>query len=95
MFNLIAKLTGTDVATELNLKTTIEGMMVSTVKLPMEHWGGMWYETCAFLPGDSDVIDRYKTEAEARAGHAKYVAMLEQWVAENHNGTMEELLAIE
>lgn len=91
MFNLIAKLTGTDVSKDLNLKTTIDGMMVSTVKLPMEHWGGMWFETCAFLPGDSDVIDRYQTEAEARIGHAKYVAMLEQWVAEKHTGTILEL----
>lgn len=91
MFNLFAKLSGTDVAKDLNLKTTIDGMLVSTVKLPMEHWGGMWFETCAFLPGDSDVIDRYQTEAEARAGHAKYVAMLEQWVAEKHTGTILEL----
>ena len=91
MFNLIAKLSGTDVAKDLNLKTTIDGMMVSTVKLPMEHWGGMWFETCAFLPGDSDVIDRYQTEAEARIGHAKYVAMLERWVSEKHTGTILEL----
>ena len=38
MFKLIAKLAGTDVTKDLNLKTTIDGMMISTVKLPIEHW---------------------------------------------------------
>ncbi len=70
MFKFLTKQAGTAVTKDLNLKTTIEGMMVSTVKLPMEHWGGMWYETCAFLGGDSDIVDRYATEGDAIAGHA-------------------------
>ena len=91
MFALPSFFKSNSVTTDLNLKDTLEGMMVSTVKLPMEHWGGMWYETCAFLQGDSDVIERYVTEAEARIGHAKYVAQLEQWVREKRCGTILEL----
>lgn len=46
---------------------------VSTIKLPVIH-GTNWYETCLFTEGDSDVTRRYKTLAEAVAGHQEECA---------------------
>jgi hypothetical protein len=64
-------------------ETTLpDGKWISTVLLPIEHPGGMWFETMVFATqgAGSDDLDcvRYRTEEEARAGHADVVA---EWMA--------------
>lgn len=74
----------------LNLKTYIDGHCVSTVLLSIEHsWdgedGGYFYETYIFASSDGKTITnwleewgtRYKTETEAREGHAHVCAAVE------------------
>lgn len=68
----------------LVLKTDVGKSRVSTVRLPdvvfhvhQLELGGGW-ETCLFLEGGSEVVERYKTEEDARAGHAKWVAHCEK-----------------
>ena len=72
----------------LNLKAyvNLDGKQycVSTVGLTIEHYGGTWFETMVFASEDLKITDyaerfcdRYKTEAEAQAGHAKTVLLLE------------------
>ena len=55
-------------------------LTVSTVQLGVEHAGGMWFETMVFdhaASGWEDLYcDRYATEPEAKAGHARVVAAL-------------------
>ena len=45
------------------------GTWVSAVFLGLEHPNGMWFET---LAGD-EVIERYRTWAEAEAGHQRHI----------------------
>ena len=48
---------------------------ISTVKLNSAAFGSDQYETCMFYDnGDSNVVARYKTLAEALASHAHIVA---------------------
>lgn len=73
----------------LDIKTHVNGHCVSTVALRVEHsWGGAdggyWFETYIF-PSDGEKITewleewgtRYRTETEAREGHAHTVALVE------------------
>ena len=54
-------------------KTTINGVLVSTVKLGRLMNGGM-YETCLFAEdGDSTVVGQYVTLGEALEGHCAAV----------------------
>lgn len=57
------------------LKNNIrDGTVVSTVLIPVEFGGGP-YETALFKAnGDTETVDSYVTEAEARAGHERWVA---------------------
>ena len=51
--------------------TTGKHIKISTVKLMIEHPGGMWFETCVFGGSSSagEVYQRYKTLKEAAKGH--------------------------
>ena len=56
-------------------------LWASTVRLTIDHgFGGtpLWYETMVFPTGSySDIAcERYETEEEARAGHARIVASI-------------------
>lgn len=57
----------------MHLKTEVREFHVSTI-LPM--FGGLW-ETCVFSPTSSYVVEYYSTQAEAREGHEKIVAEIE------------------
>lgn len=53
---------------------------VSTVRLAVEHAGGMWFETYVFPSNGKDISDygevwgtRYRTEEEAAANHTRVV----------------------
>lgn len=57
----------------------VDGYLVSTVCLGIEHFGGYWYETMVFQPTEdgtnfkwfpAQLCERYKTLEEARKGHA-------------------------
>jgi len=61
----------------------LDGLRVSTVRLPINHkWGDgpdLWYETMVF-PKNSYLdlaCERYTTEEEAQAGHDAMVARVE------------------
>ena len=46
---------------------------LSTVQLPGDFYKDSPYETCVFFAnGDSEVLERYSTQAEAINGHIKY-----------------------
>lgn len=45
-----------------------DATFLSTVDLSF-YIGGYKYETCIFMNGDSEVLRRYKTKAEAMVGH--------------------------
>ena len=50
------------------------GVLVSTVKLPFPHPGGI-YETCIFGSDErSEVVERYQTKLLACAGHQKHAS---------------------
>ena len=59
-------------AREFQLREDFGNMWVSTVRLPIEHHGGMWYETMIFPQGSWCELfcERYTTQAEAEVGHA-------------------------
>lgn len=60
--------------TRLQRTTLADGTEVSTVNLQSAAMDAMQYETCVFYPtGDSNVVSRYATEAEALAGHRFFV----------------------
>lgn len=64
-------------------KDHTNGFKISTVKLPCSVWGNH-YETIVFHDrqgGDEADSAQYKTEEEARAGHA---AMVEKWSKYEH-----------
>lgn len=71
----------------LNLKTFVRDRCVSTVELPMGPYpGGYNYETLVFEADGHRITDfsgvpgfgaRYRTEEEARRGHAKVCERLE------------------
>lgn len=61
-------------------KTVIDGRLVSTVFLGLDHSfsGGppILFETMVFDNGDDDMMRRYATRAEAIGGHAETVEQL-------------------
>lgn len=70
---------------DLDLKSTVGALIVSTVYLHVNHgYGGkpLWYETMVFPVGKFDDLycDRYETIDEAKIGHEKAIewAMKEQ-----------------
>jgi len=61
--------------TRLERTTLADGTEVSTVNLQSAAMdAATQYETCVFYPtGNSNVVSRYATEAEALAGHRFFV----------------------
>lgn len=77
---------------DLNLKTVrvINGreITISTIELPVKHYGDMWYETMIFPSKDGKIISwselyssRYRTEEAAIEGHNALVKMSENELA--------------
>ena len=78
-----------DYNNRFDLKTEINGYLVSTVDLGIDHSFGigkpLYYETMIFEK-DGDNIDfsgiyqqRYSTEEEAQAGHEYAVKLVKNW----------------
>jgi hypothetical protein len=58
----------------MDIKTDINGTLVSTVRLPIILSDDAQYETCIFwAKSGSDVVARYSTPEEAEAGHNDWV----------------------
>lgn len=74
--------------TRFDLKTEVEGYLVSTVDLGLDHSFGdgppLYYETMIFAKDDDDIDysgeyqERYVTEAEARKGHEKAIKYVKE-----------------
>ena len=65
------------------LRTEVRAGEISTVKLPdiLKNRGGD-YETAFFSEDSSEILERYYTQEEAKAGHQKWV---ENYTDGGHN----------
>lgn len=77
---------------------TIDNNWVSTVFLGLDHSFGrgdpVLFETMVFTDGESGAMDRYRTWAEAAAGHERIASMLRRELADAGKCSLDTLRAV-